>query len=173
MWPVDTPQGDLESSPISVRARTITRDLTHRHPNPDAQAGPPQHAQGAPLDHAMASYYNALIGGLDAPEVVVDAFHIVRLGNTVVDEVRRRVQQETLGHRGFKGDPLYGIRRTLLTGAERLTEHGRARLAAGLDAGDPDAEVWYTHPGQLSGPRGRVKWAGPAGGGGGDGRGCR
>lgn len=69
----------------------------------------------------------------------------MRLGNSVVDEVRRRVQQQQTGHRGMKGDPLYGIRRTLLTGAERLTAHGRVRLAAGLDAGDPDAEVWYAH----------------------------
>jgi hypothetical protein len=28
---------------------------------------------------------------LDAPEVVVDAFHVVRLGNVMVDDVRRRV----------------------------------------------------------------------------------
>jgi transposase len=90
-------------------------------------------------------YYNALVGGLPAPEVVVDAFHIVRLGNNVVDEVRRRVQQETLGHRGHKGDPLYGIRRLLLTADERLTDRGRQRLAAGLAAGDLDDEVWYAH----------------------------
>lgn len=90
-------------------------------------------------------YYNALVAGLDAPEVVVDAFHIVRLGNTVVDEVRRRVQQDTLGHRGRAGDPLYGIRRLLLTGEERLTPTGRERLAAGLAAGDRDDEVWYAH----------------------------
>ena len=90
-------------------------------------------------------YYNALIGGLEAPEVVVDAFHVVRLGNQVVDEVRRRVQQQTLRHRGRSGDPLYGIRRLLLTGYERLTERGRGRLQAGLAAGDPDDEVWYAH----------------------------
>lgn len=90
-------------------------------------------------------YYNALVGGLNAPEVVVDAFHIIQLGNKVVDEVRRRVQQQELGHRGRWGDPLYGIRRLLLTGAERLSDHGRDRMAAGLDAGDPDAEVWYAH----------------------------
>jgi transposase len=90
-------------------------------------------------------YYNALVGGLDAPEVVVDAFHIVRLGNVMVDDVRRRVQQETLGHRGRKHDPLYRIRRLLLTGEERLTDRGRQRLAAGLAAGDPDDEVWYAH----------------------------
>lgn len=29
-----------------------------------------------------------------------------------MDEVRRRVQQDTLGHRGRTSDPLYGIRRT-------------------------------------------------------------
>ena len=90
-------------------------------------------------------YYNALVSGLDAPEVVVDAFHVIKLGNTVVDEVRRRVQQTTLGHRGRKGDPLYGIRRLLLTGHERLTDRGRARLQAGLAAGDPHDEVWYAH----------------------------
>ena len=88
-------------------------------------------------------YYNALMSGLDAPEVVVDAFHIVRLGNVMLDEVRRRVQQDTLGHRGHKDDPLYGIRRLLLTGEERLTERGRDRIRAGLAAGDRHDEVWY------------------------------
>lgn len=90
-------------------------------------------------------YLNALLGGLEAPTAVVDAFHVIKLANTVVDEVRRRVQQDELGHRGHKGDPLYGIRRTLLVGAERLNDKGRARLAAGLAAGDPDAEVWFAH----------------------------
>lgn len=88
-------------------------------------------------------YYNALVGGLDAPEVVVDCFHVVRLGNVMVDDVRRRVQQETLGHRGRRDDPLYGIRRLLLTADERLTDHARERIQAGLAAGDPDDEVWY------------------------------
>jgi transposase len=40
---------------------------------------------------------------------VLDAFHVVALGTKCVDEVRRRVQQTTTGHRGRKGDPLYGI----------------------------------------------------------------
>jgi hypothetical protein len=43
------------------------------------------------------------------PAVVVDHFHAIRLANLVVDQVRRRVQQATLGHRGRKRDPLYGI----------------------------------------------------------------
>jgi transposase len=73
--------------------------------------------------------------------VVVDHFHAVRLANTVVDQVRRRTQQATLGHRGRKRDPLYRIRKLLLTATEQLTSRGRVRLRAGLAAGDPGGEV--------------------------------
>ena len=45
-----------------------------------------------------------------------------------LDEVRRRVQQETLGHRGHKGDPLYRARRLLTKADERLDERGRTKL---------------------------------------------
>jgi hypothetical protein len=45
------------------------------------------------------------------------------VANGALDEVRRRVQQETLG-RGRKGDPLYRIRRQLLVAHERLTDRG-------------------------------------------------
>jgi hypothetical protein len=55
--------------------------------------------------------------------------------------VRRRVQQEQLGHRGRKHDPLYGIRRLLLRTWGNLNERGWERLRAGLAAGDPDGEV--------------------------------
>ena len=44
---------------------------------------------------------------------VLDAFHVVKLGSQVVDEVRRRVQQTIHGHRGRKNDPLYRIRNLL------------------------------------------------------------
>jgi Transposase len=73
--------------------------------------------------------------------VVVDHFHAIKLANTVVDQVRRRTQQAFLGHRGRKHDPLYRIRKLLITAAEQLTEHGWARLRAGLTAGDPTGEV--------------------------------
>jgi transposase len=73
--------------------------------------------------------------------VVVDHFHAVKLANMMVDQVRRRVQQATLGHRGRKHDPLYRIRKLLLTAAEQLTGRGRARLRAGLTTGDPFREV--------------------------------
>jgi transposase len=73
--------------------------------------------------------------------VVVDHFHAIRLANTVVDQVRRRTQQATLGHRGRKRDPLYRIRKLLLTAQEQLTQRGRVRLRAGLAAGDLFGEV--------------------------------
>jgi transposase len=86
-------------------------------------------------------YASALVTPLGHARVVVDHFHAVRLANAVVDQVRRRTQQATLGHRGRKRDPLYRIRKLLLTGAEQVTGRGRARLRAGLAAGDPTGEV--------------------------------
>jgi transposase len=59
----------------------------------------------------------------------------------VVDEVRRRVQQQTVGHRGHKDDPLYKIRGLLRHGHDHLTPRQSARLGAGLEAGDPTWEV--------------------------------
>jgi transposase len=86
-------------------------------------------------------YANAMRSCLPDATLVVDHFHAVRLANAAIDDVRRRVQQETTGHRGRSGDPLYGIRRLLLVGAERLSERGWARIHAGLAAGDPADEV--------------------------------
>jgi len=59
----------------------------------------------------------------------------------VIDEVRRRVQQATLGHRGYRDDPLYKVRRLLRHGVEHLSAAQRARLDAALHAGDPTDEV--------------------------------
>ena len=72
---------------------------------------------------------------------VADPFHLVKLANSKVDEVRRRVQNETLGHRGRKTDPLYRCRRLLTKADERLDERGRTKLRGLLDAGDPRGEV--------------------------------
>lgn len=86
-------------------------------------------------------YANALASRLPDAILVVDHFHAVKLANSAIDDIRRRVQQEQTGHRGRTGDPLYGIRRLLLVGAERLTERGWDRIHAGLAAGDPADEV--------------------------------
>lgn len=62
------------------------------------------------------SYRAGLSPHLDHATRVADPFHVVRVGNRCLDKVRRRVQNDTLGHRGRKDDPLYRIRKIMLTG---------------------------------------------------------
>jgi len=73
--------------------------------------------------------------------LVADPFHVLRHANTKLDECRRRVQNETLGHRGRKSDPLYRGRRLLTKAKERLGDKGREKLAGLLRAGDPNGDV--------------------------------
>jgi transposase len=72
---------------------------------------------------------------------VVDRFHVISLANRCLDSVRRRVQNEQLGHRGRRDDPLYRVRRALLMGEEKLSEEQATRLNSLLALGDPHAEV--------------------------------
>jgi transposase len=87
------------------------------------------------------SFRAGLSPHLDHAIRVADPFHVVRVANRCVDAVRRRVQNDTLGHRGRKQDPLYKIRKLLLTGSERLNDKGRDRMLLGLRVGDPDEEL--------------------------------
>lgn len=89
----------------------------------------------------LEAYRAGLSPSLSHAVVVADPFHMVRLGNRAVDQVRRRTQQTLTGHRGRRGDPLYDIRKLLLTGHERLDQKARDRLDAALAAGDPKDEV--------------------------------
>ena len=73
--------------------------------------------------------------------LVADKFHVIKLANERVDETRRRVQNETLGHRGRKNDPLYRARRLLTMAEERLGTKGDAKLKGLLRAGDPRGDV--------------------------------
>lgn len=75
---------------------------------------------------------------------VADPFHVIKLANSKLDECRRRVQNETLGHRGRKDDPLYRSRRLLTKGHQRLDETGETKLLGFLEAGDPRGEVRMT-----------------------------
>jgi len=61
---------------------------------------------------------------------VMDPFHVAALAGEALDRCRQRVQQDTCGHRGRTGDPLYGIRRVLRTGADLLTDKQNKRLTA-------------------------------------------
>lgn len=61
---------------------------------------------------------------------MLDACHIVKLAGDAPGEVRRRVQQDTTGHRGRTGDPLYQIRLLLRASRDRLSKRQRERLHA-------------------------------------------
>jgi transposase len=87
-------------------------------------------------------YKNAIDDQLEDATAVLDAFHVVKLGTQAVDEVRRRVQQQIHGHRGRKGDPLYGIRTILRCGADNLTDRQRARLEKAIAADERHDEVY-------------------------------
>jgi transposase len=88
------------------------------------------------------SYRTVFDTMLPAATQVADPFHVVKVANTALDECRRRVQNETLGHRGHKDDPLYRARRRLTIARERLSDDQHERLMGLLRAGDPRQEVW-------------------------------
>ena len=65
---------------------------------------------------------------------MLDTFHIVKLTGDAPGEVRRRVQQDTLGHCGRTGDPLYLVRNFLRATRDRLTKRQQERLRAAFTA---------------------------------------
>ena len=87
------------------------------------------------------AYRRAFDVALSQARQVADPLHVVRLPNSSVDEVRRSVQNDTLGARGRKDDLLYRARRLLIAAHERLSERGDAKLRGLLAAGDPHGEV--------------------------------
>ncbi len=112
-------------------------------------------------------YKTAIDDKLEDAVAVLDAFHIVKLGTAALDECRRRVQQETLGHRGRKRDPLYGIQNLLRAGAEKLTDKQWTRFETAIAANDAHLAVYvawscaqqlrsaYRHRDPVEGPQDR------------------
>jgi transposase len=99
------------------------------------------HAIDVAVVDPFRGYATGLADRLPDATIVVDHFHAVRLANAAIDDVRRRVQQTTFGHRGRKHDPLYRIRRTLLVAHERLSDPQQERVVRLLLTGDPHGEV--------------------------------
>ncbi len=111
----------------------------------------------------MASCYRSIYHQiLPQAVLVVDPFHLVKHANLCLTRTRCAVQNQTLGHRGRKHDPLYRSRRLLTKARERLTDQGHEKLRGLLAAGDPDGHVataWaakeavrdiYTQPSQTA-----------------------
>jgi transposase len=78
----------------------------------------------------FGGYKNAAVEALPDAVTVMDPFHVVALAGHKLDLCRQRVQQDTTGHRGRSGDPLYRVRRSLRTRLGLLTDRQRARLEA-------------------------------------------
>jgi transposase len=94
-----------------------------------------------------ATYKSVFDAAVPHAVQVADPFHVVKHATFQLDQCRRRVQQELLGHRGRKGDPLFRARRLLAKAHERLDERGNEKLTGLLEAGDPKGQVreLYTH----------------------------
>jgi transposase len=92
------------------------------------------------LSAAYKSVFEAI---LENATLVADPFHVGRRANDCVDDCRRRVQNETLQHRGRRNDPLYRLRRKLTMARERLTDDQHERMVGLLRLGDPRREVWF------------------------------
>ena len=86
-------------------------------------------------------YKNAIDDQLQDATSVLDAFHIVKLAGDALDEVRRRAGQDTTGHRGRKGDPLYQIRNLLRASRDRLTKRQQERLREAFTADEAHISV--------------------------------
>ncbi|GAB2680856.1 hypothetical protein GCM10027194_11850 [Thalassiella azotivora] len=111
---------------------------------PVAFTGAVEHAALDPV----RGYASAIRDELPDAVAVLDAFHVLKLGTQAVDELRRRVQQDTPGRRGHKHDPLYRIRGLLRRGPEHLSAQQIDRLNRHLTAGDPTFEVtvaWHAY----------------------------
>lgn len=89
----------------------------------------------------FGGHATALSTSLPHAERVLDAFHAVRLGSSAVDDVRRRRQQETLGRRGHRDDPLYRARRLLRRDFTTLTERQWTRLENASVRGDRSGQL--------------------------------
>jgi transposase len=88
-----------------------------------------------------AAFRKALREHLPAAAVSVDAFHLVKLANDMVTQVRQRVIRETKGRRGRLEDPAWVNRRLLLRAGDTLSPRALARLKATLRTDDPTDEI--------------------------------
>jgi transposase len=88
-----------------------------------------------------AAFRKALREHLPHAAVSVDPFHLVKLANDVVTEVRQRVTRAAKGRRGRGVDPAWTNRRLLLRAGNTLTPRALARLKATLRADDPTDEI--------------------------------
>jgi transposase len=77
--------------------------------------------------------------------IVVDHFHVVKLANDTVAEVRRRIATQLRGRRGRASDPEYQVRNLLRRNHEDLSDRAFAKLWNTLvELGEPGLTILKT-----------------------------
>jgi transposase len=93
----------------------------------------------------MSTVYKSMVttsGLLPNAALIVDAFHVIQLANTMVGDVRRRVTFEHHRRRGRATDPEYTIKNLLVRGKEKLSDQARHKLLCTLaDIGDRGRQI--------------------------------
>lgn len=87
-----------------------------------------------------AAYWSAVLKHLPKVDVVFDHFHVIKLINEKIDDLRRALQREAtiLGK-----DYLKGMRYLLLTGAENVPEDRKEALEEALRFNQPLSVAYY------------------------------
>ena len=116
----------------------------------------------------FGGYKTATADQLPEATTVMNPFHVVALAGVKLGLTRQRIQQQTCGHRGRTGDPLYGIRRITRTRATLLTDRQKSSLTTVFadEAPIAVAVTWsiyqhiiaaYADPNRRSGKRAMTK----------------
>lgn len=87
-----------------------------------------------------AAYWTAVLKHLPKVDVVFDHFHVIKLVNEKIDDLRRGLQREAdiLGRKYLKG-----MRYLLLSGAENVPEGRKEALAEALRFNEPLSLAYY------------------------------
>ena len=88
-----------------------------------------------------AAFRSAVRTLLPKARVSVDHFHLVKLANDMVTQVRRRVSWDRHDRRGRATDLTWANRLLLMRGYDTLSERGQAKLRTVLATDDPTSEI--------------------------------
>jgi transposase len=98
----------------------------------------------APIEAAAcdmaAAYWSAILENLPKAALVFDHFHIIKLANEKIDELRRDLQREA---DILKRNAIKGSRYLLLMGAENLPDDRREKLQEALRFNEPLSVAYY------------------------------
>lgn len=88
-----------------------------------------------------AAFRKALRMWLPRTAVAVDAFHLVKLANDALTQVRQRLTQETKGRRRRSGDPVWANRHLLMCGANSHSARAWDSLQTVFAVDDPTGRL--------------------------------